>query len=62
MEETTPIRKWKYNIKMDRKAVECEWTELIWHRIESAGGICGHSDEPSVSMEGGKFLDHLNDC
>jgi hypothetical protein len=29
---------------------------------EPVAGFCGHGNEPSPSMKGEKFLDHMSDC
>jgi len=35
-----PRRRWEDNIKMDLQEVGCgAWTELIWLRIETGGGL-----------------------
>jgi hypothetical protein len=34
----------------------------IWLRIGISGGICEHSNEPSIFMKDGEFVDYLSDC
>ena len=53
-----PRSRRKDNIKMDLQEVECgAWTGSIWIRTGTGGGTCECSNELSVSLECGEFLD-----
>jgi hypothetical protein len=51
-------------------AIISEWV-LVWEGVDwmylaqdrdQWPGFCGHGNEPSVSIKGGKFLNWLSDC
>ena len=50
-----PRRRWEYDNKVNLKCGG-PWTELIWLRTETGGGLCEHGNEQTVSTKYGEFL------
>jgi len=48
---------------MYHRKIGCEvWAGFIWLRKGSGGRSCEYSNEPSVSIKCGNFLDQLSGC
>jgi hypothetical protein len=53
-----PRHRWEDNIKMDLEEVGWgAWTGLVWLRIGKVAGSCECSNELSVSIKCGEFVD-----
>jgi len=51
-----PTCRWEDTIKMDIEAEDRPWLGFIWFRMTVAGS-CEHGNEPSGSIQCGKFVD-----
>jgi hypothetical protein len=49
-------RPWSRLERILRKYSGKLWAAYIWLRIETSGGFCEHSNEPSGSIKGGKLI------
>jgi len=52
-------------LKKGLQEIGCEdmgWIDLHQYRLQLVASFCDDGSEPSVSLNGGKFLEYLNAC
>jgi hypothetical protein len=54
-----PTCRWEDNIKTNIEAEDRAWPGFIWLRIRTVAGSCKQGNEPSGTIQCGKFLDNL---
>jgi hypothetical protein len=58
---TTEATRWEHGIEQIQYGIRV-WTELIWVRIGTGGGLLWACNDPPCSIKCGQIIDELGDC